>query len=102
MDLRMPHMGGLEAAQAIRRREQTSGGHVPIVAITAQALPGEQETCRAAGMDGYLAKPIRPDELFAVISSCAGTPVGPGSKPVPPCRYLKRTASSTGWTGISS
>jgi two-component system, sensor histidine kinase and response regulator len=64
MDVQMPEMDGLEATAAIRKREQRSGGHVPIIALTAHALKADHDRCLAAGMDGYLSKPIRPDDLF--------------------------------------
>jgi two-component system, sensor histidine kinase and response regulator len=67
MDLQMPVMGGLEATAAIRARERGTGGHIRIVAMTAHAMTGDRERCLAAGMDGYLSKPISPQMLFAVI-----------------------------------
>jgi len=69
MDVQMPDMDGLEATAAIRRQEELTGDHVPIVAMTAHALKGDQERCLAAGMDAYVSKPIRQDELYAVIES---------------------------------
>ena len=69
MDVQMPEMDGLEAAAAIRMREKTAGGHVPIIAMTAHALKGDRELCLAAGMDEYIAKPIRAHELFDVIEA---------------------------------
>src|SRR5206468_10671147 len=67
MDLQMPVMGGLEATIAIRLRERVTGQHVRIVAMTAHALNRDRERCLAAGMDGYLSKPIDPAMLFAVV-----------------------------------
>jgi CheY-like chemotaxis protein len=67
MDVQMPHVDGLEATRIIRKREQVTGMHQPIVALTAHAVKGDQERCEAAGMDGYLAKPIRPEQLDAVL-----------------------------------
>ena len=67
MDVQMPEMDGLEATAAIRDRERKTGAHIPIVALTAHAMKGDRETCLAAGMDGYVTKPIKMDELFEVI-----------------------------------
>ncbi len=67
MDVQMPEMDGFEATQAIRERERVSGEHLPIVALTAHAMKGDEERCLAAGMDGYITKPLRPKELFAII-----------------------------------
>jgi two-component system, sensor histidine kinase and response regulator len=67
MDVQMPLMDGLEAARMIRKQEKETGIHQPIVALTAHAVKGDQERCEAAGMDGYLAKPIRPEDLEAVL-----------------------------------
>jgi CheY-like chemotaxis protein len=68
MDLQMPQIGGLEATRAIRAAEP-AGVRLPIVALTAHAMAGDRERCLEAGMDGYLSKPIDPDQLFAVIES---------------------------------
>ena len=67
MDVQMPEMDGLEATAAIRKKEQLSGKHQPVIALTAHAMKGDQERCEAAGMDGYLSKPIRPQELDAIL-----------------------------------
>jgi len=67
MDVQMPIVDGLEAARMIRKQEEITGAHQPIVALTAHAVKGDQERCEAAGMDGYLAKPIRPEQLDAVL-----------------------------------
>ena len=74
MDVQMPEMDGLEATVAIREKERSAGGHIPIIAMTAHALVGDQERCLAAGMDGYISKPIRTSQLFATIESLV--PVG--------------------------
>jgi PAS domain S-box-containing protein len=73
MDVQMPLVDGLEATKLIRDRERGTGAHQPIVALTAHAVKGDEERCREAGMDGYLAKPIRPQELDAVLDAFTGT-----------------------------
>jgi CheY-like chemotaxis protein len=67
MDVQMPVMDGLEATAAIRRLESARGGHVLIVAMTAHAMAGDRERCLEAGMDDYLAKPIEPGALVALV-----------------------------------
>ncbi len=67
MDTEMPGMNGLEATRAIREIERKNGGRLPIIAMTAHPMPSEEEACRAAGMEGYLAKPLRPSALFEII-----------------------------------
>ena len=69
MDIQMPEMNGFEATAAIRAKEKLTGGHIPIIAMTAHALKGDQERCISAGMDGYVSKPIRTSELFSTIES---------------------------------
>jgi signal transduction histidine kinase/CheY-like chemotaxis protein len=67
MDIQMPGMDGFEATATIREKEKSTGKHIPIVAMTAHALKGDQDRCMAAGMDGYVSKPIRSADLFAVM-----------------------------------
>jgi PAS domain S-box-containing protein len=68
MDLEMPEMSGFEATAAIRARERETGRHIPILALTAHAMKGDRERCLAAGMDGYVAKPIQARELYQAIA----------------------------------
>ena len=79
MDVQMPEMDGLEATAVIRGKEKITGKHQPIIALTAHAMKGDREKCIAGGMDGYLTKPIRPQELDDVLEDYigrrAGTPV---------------------------
>ena len=67
MDVQMPEMGGLEATQLIREKEKSTGEHLPILAMTAHAMQGDRERCIAAGMDGYLAKPIDPKSFLQTV-----------------------------------
>jgi DNA-binding NarL/FixJ family response regulator len=78
MDLQMPVMGGLEATQLIRQLEEVRGTKTPIIALTAHAMQGDRERCLEAGMDGYVSKPIRREELRDEIERVLeGSPVHP-------------------------
>ncbi|TPK78353.1 response regulator [Mesorhizobium sp. B2-4-18] len=69
MDVSMPEMNGYEATRAIRAIEASSGGHIPIIGVTAHALKGDRDKCIEAGMDDYLPKPVSPDRLGAKIGT---------------------------------
>lgn len=68
MDVQMEGMNGLEATRAIRKHERIHGGHLEIVALTAQAMPGDREKCLQAGMDDYLSKPLEKTQLLEVLA----------------------------------
>jgi CheY-like chemotaxis protein len=73
MDVHMPDMDGLEATAIIRERERVSGAHLPIIALTANAMVGDEERCLRAGMDGYVSKPIDVEHLLAEIRRVQST-----------------------------
>jgi signal transduction histidine kinase/CheY-like chemotaxis protein len=81
MDLQMPEMDGFEATVAIREKEKAGGARLPIVALTAHAMKGDREKCLAAGMDGYLTKPIRTVELDEVLKKYLARRSEPVSQP---------------------
>jgi signal transduction histidine kinase/CheY-like chemotaxis protein len=78
MDVQMPDMDGFEATMMIRSREKNSSAHLPIIAMTAHAMKGDEERCLAAGMDGYVSKPIEVEQLFAKIDSVLSGVLTPG------------------------
>ncbi len=80
MDLQMPEMDGIDATKWIRQKEQEQGGHIPIIAMTAHALVGYREKCLAAGMDGYVSKPVRKQQLYDAIEPFFGS----GDAPIAP------------------
>jgi HPt (histidine-containing phosphotransfer) domain-containing protein len=80
MDIQRPGMDGFQATAAIRELEKQTGAHIPVIAMTAHALAGYKERCLAAGMDGYLTKPIRTDLLLQALADFQGAP-GMGPSP---------------------
>ena len=69
MDVQMPQMDGFQATAAIREKEKTTGIHIPIIAMTGYAMKDDRQRCLDAGMDGYICKPIRSQELFEIVES---------------------------------
>jgi CheY-like chemotaxis protein len=92
MDVQMPDMDGFETTAAIRAHELLTGGRVPIIAFTAYAMKGDRERCLAAGMDGYLSKPIRVKELLDLLREYEALPAQTSEVSHPPeqeeCRYV--------------
>jgi CheY-like chemotaxis protein len=76
MDVQMPEMGGFEATRAIREKEKATGGHIPIVAMTAHAMKGDRERCLESGMDSYVTKPVQEAILLSAVESCLKPPAG--------------------------
>ena len=77
MDVQMPDIDGIEVTLAIRQREKLNGNHQPVIALTAHAMKGDQERCLNAGMDGYLSKPIRPQELDEILEKYVARRIEP-------------------------
>jgi two-component system sensor histidine kinase/response regulator len=92
MDVQMPEMDGLQATSRIREKELDTGAHIPIIAVTAHAMKGDRERCLAAGMDGYITKPINPGELAKVIQ--ATVPAGTKLAPVDPIAPIAAVATA--------
>lgn len=107
MDMQMPVMDGYEATDAIRQRERQIGGHIPIVAMTAEALKGDRERCLAVGMDDYVSKPINPVDLYRAIERfpalCLLADIGlrdsqaPAEVPAPAQQGPTNTAPAVDW-----
>jgi CheY-like chemotaxis protein len=100
MDCQMPELDGYEATREIRRQEQ-AGSHMPIVALTAHAMKGDDIRCREAGMDDYLTKPLDRAKLTA----CLERILGPLAKPAPRAEEPKMPAEDTlntpvDWTAL--
>jgi CheY-like chemotaxis protein len=83
MDVHMPRLGGYDAARRIRANERATGAHVPIIALTAQAMKGDRERCIEAGMDAYVSKPLKIAELFAAMHEVMGARTDPRPAPAP-------------------
>src|SRR5439155_26720252 len=105
MDVMMPEMGGLEATAIIRERQQQKAQHpnyktpIVIVAMTASAMQGDREKCIAAGMDDYLAKPVRLEDVRAIVERCSATaalsdtPPSANGVPAPASASMAETAN---------
>jgi two-component system sensor histidine kinase/response regulator len=101
MDVQMPELDGFETTRAIRKRERSTGGHIPIVALTAHVVKGDAERCLAAGMDAYVAKPLRARDLYAAIESVLEPALAPAATEAPAgvvdeARLLERVGGDTG------
>jgi len=92
MDIQMPKMDGFETTARIRRQEITTGRHLPVIALTAHAMQGDREACLDAGMDGYVAKPLKVEELLAVIETVIS--------PLPPAVTTGRAQVTPGATVV--
>jgi PAS domain S-box-containing protein len=83
LDVQMPRLDGFQVIEELRRRELGTGRHLPVIALTALSMKGDRERCLDAGMDDYLAKPLRRKELFAAVERAldSGAPQAPGERP---------------------
>jgi CheY-like chemotaxis protein/HPt (histidine-containing phosphotransfer) domain-containing protein len=98
MDIQMPVMSGFEATETIRRQQRESDKRLPIIALTAHAMDGDRERCLESGMDGYISKPVRSEELSQAIGSLLAAATPGGSDPAQPgdeIEQLKRFDRTT-------
>jgi CheY-like chemotaxis protein len=93
MDGQMPVMDGFEATKHIREDEKSNGGHTPIIALTALAMKGDEDRCLASGMDGYVTKPIKLEELFSVIEKVIPEITQGAEATNPPSKHSEMPAS---------
>ena len=98
MDVQMPEMGGFEATADIRLKEQTTGNHIHIVAMTAHAMKGDRERCLKAGMDAYLSKPIQSKSLFEVVEGSATADRDDDGASIEPATTNSGTESILDWS----
>ena len=96
MDVQMPEMDGLTATRSIREREKQTGLHLPVIAMTAHAMKGDQELCLEAGMDAYIAKPVSGDRIEEAIARIlsSGSAVQPIAKTIPSSLILWNRAQA--------
>jgi CheY-like chemotaxis protein len=93
MDIHMPDMDGFEATSSIRARERFTGKRTPIIAVTAHAMAGDRDKCLAAGMDGYVSKPLRKGQLIETIGALlVDRRISIGAKPKDPGNRSARAA----------
>ena len=93
MDIQMPDIDGLETIRIVREKEKTSGGHIPIISVTAHVMKGDRENCIAAGADDYVSKPLQRAELFSAMERCCPNQQGisaPVQKSVDASQMLER------------
>jgi two-component system sensor histidine kinase/response regulator len=98
MDVQMPEMDGLETTASIRAREKITGCRIPIVAMTAHAMQGDRQQCLDAGMDGYVSKPCRAQQLFEAIEAALALAAPPIAAPEPASAGVPPPASDWDWS----